>query len=114
LPTDVPAKTNEDTKLQSTDPPGKVTVATQTYNGDEISDSNSQKDQQDSSAPAFSAEPKDTVSNDNNNLNSGEASPFKKDLLTFDPHCYECKVRYRDPKPKDLIMYLHAIKYGVG
>ncbi|XP_045511085.1 RNA pseudouridylate synthase domain-containing protein 2-like isoform X2 [Colias croceus] len=28
-----------------------------------------------------------------------------------DPHCYECRVRYRDPRPRDLIMYLHAWKY---
>ena len=28
-----------------------------------------------------------------------------------DPNCYECKVKYRDPAPKDLIMYLHALKY---
>uniref|UniRef100_A0A1B0CR04 Pseudouridylate synthase RPUSD2 n=1 Tax=Lutzomyia longipalpis TaxID=7200 RepID=A0A1B0CR04_LUTLO len=30
-----------------------------------------------------------------------------------DKHCYECKVRYRDPKPQDLVMYLHAWKYKV-
>ena len=30
-----------------------------------------------------------------------------------DPNCYECKVKYRDPSPKDLIMYLHALKYQV-
>ena len=30
-----------------------------------------------------------------------------------DPNCYECKVKYRDPTPKDLIMYLHALKYQV-
>lgn len=38
---------------------------------------------------------------------------FKNDLMTYDPHCYECKVRYRDPKPKDLVMYLHALTYKV-
>ncbi|XP_073987093.1 pseudouridylate synthase RPUSD2-like isoform X3 [Rhodnius prolixus] len=36
---------------------------------------------------------------------------FQFDKMTTDPHCYECKVRYRDPKPKDLVMYLHAWKY---
>uniref|UniRef100_A0A146L739 Pseudouridylate synthase RPUSD2 n=1 Tax=Lygus hesperus TaxID=30085 RepID=A0A146L739_LYGHE len=36
---------------------------------------------------------------------------FHLDKMTTDPHCYECKVRYRDPKPKDLVMYLHAWKY---
>ncbi|XP_045458877.1 RNA pseudouridylate synthase domain-containing protein 2 [Melitaea cinxia] len=33
------------------------------------------------------------------------------DALTPDPHCYECRVRYRDPRPRDLVMYLHAWKY---
>ncbi|XP_061394626.1 pseudouridylate synthase RPUSD2-like [Musca vetustissima] len=36
---------------------------------------------------------------------------FNPEKMTLDKHCYECKVRYRDPKPKDLIMYLHAWKY---
>uniref|UniRef100_T1P9G1 Pseudouridylate synthase RPUSD2 n=1 Tax=Musca domestica TaxID=7370 RepID=T1P9G1_MUSDO len=36
---------------------------------------------------------------------------FNAEKVTLDKHCYECKVRYRDPKPKDLIMYLHAWKY---
>lgn len=39
---------------------------------------------------------------------------FCPDKMTVDRHCYECKVRYRDPKPQDLIMYLHAWKYRVG
>lgn len=38
---------------------------------------------------------------------------FQQEKMTSDPHCYECKVRYRDPKPKDLVMYLHAWKYQV-
>ncbi|EDW13345.2 uncharacterized protein Dmoj_GI20532 [Drosophila mojavensis] len=33
------------------------------------------------------------------------------DKVVIDKHCYECKVHYRDPKPKDLVMYLHAWKY---
>ncbi|XP_037071799.1 RNA pseudouridylate synthase domain-containing protein 2-like [Pollicipes pollicipes] len=37
---------------------------------------------------------------------------FRRDLMTVDPHCYECKVKYRDPKPSDLVMYLHALKYS--
>ncbi|KAL1124187.1 hypothetical protein AAG570_001957, partial [Ranatra chinensis] len=36
---------------------------------------------------------------------------FNPEKMTTDPHCYECKVRYRDPKPRDLVMYLHAWKY---
>lgn len=39
---------------------------------------------------------------------------FNPDKMTVDKHCYECKVRYRDPKPQDLIMYLHAWKYRVS
>ena len=30
-----------------------------------------------------------------------------------DRHCYECKVKYRDPSPADLMMYLHALRYQV-
>jgi len=40
-------------------------------------------------------------------------STFYPCKLSVDPHCYECKVRYRDPRPKDLVMYLHAWKYSV-
>lgn len=39
---------------------------------------------------------------------------FNQEKMTVDPHCYECKVRYRDPRPSDLVMYLHAWKYRVN
>lgn len=39
---------------------------------------------------------------------------FNPDKMSVDKHCYECKVRYRDPKAQDLVMYLHAWKYGVS
>ncbi|XP_017042841.1 RNA pseudouridylate synthase domain-containing protein 2 isoform X2 [Drosophila ficusphila] len=40
---------------------------------------------------------------------------FDLKKTTSDPNCSECKVNYRDPGTKDLIMYLHAWKYkGVG
>ncbi|KAL3282565.1 hypothetical protein HHI36_005745, partial [Cryptolaemus montrouzieri] len=45
---------------------------------------------------------------------TGHESPdmmFNPEKMTVDEHCYECKVRYRDPKPQDLIMYLHAWSY---
>lgn len=48
---------------------------------------------------------------------TGHESPdlaFNLDKMTTDKHCYECKVRYRDPKPQDLVMYLHAWKYKVS
>lgn len=37
---------------------------------------------------------------------------FEPTKVTFDEHCFECKTVYRDPKPQDLIMYLHALKYA--
>ncbi|XP_026844499.1 RNA pseudouridylate synthase domain-containing protein 2-like [Drosophila persimilis] len=37
--------------------------------------------------------------------------PFDLNKTTYDPHCHECKVNYRDPNAKDLLMYLHAWKY---
>jgi len=45
---------------------------------------------------------------------TGHESPdltFNPDKMTTDKHCYECKVRYKDPKPEDLVMFLHAWKY---
>lgn len=48
---------------------------------------------------------------------TGHESPdllYNLDKMTNDKHCYECKVRYRDPKPQDLVMYLHAWKYSVS
>lgn len=36
---------------------------------------------------------------------------YVPEKMTWDPNCYECKVRYRDPKSKDLVMYLHAWRY---
>lgn len=35
-----------------------------------------------------------------------------KNKFTLDPFCKECLISYKDPKPKDLIMYLHAYKYS--
>lgn len=48
---------------------------------------------------------------------TGQEGPdlrFNPEKMTVDRHCYECKVRYRDPKPEDLVMYLHAWTYKVG
>ena len=39
---------------------------------------------------------------------------FDSTKLSIDPHCYECKVKYRDPRPKDLVMFLHAWTYSVS
>ena len=39
---------------------------------------------------------------------------YAREKMTWDPNCYECKVRYRDPKAKDLVMYLHAWRYKVS
>ncbi|KAL5238707.1 hypothetical protein ACI65C_006117 [Semiaphis heraclei] len=37
---------------------------------------------------------------------------FDRKKLTVDAHCQECKIRYKDPKPTELIMYLHALRYS--
>lgn len=37
---------------------------------------------------------------------------FDKKKLSVDVHCQECKIRYKDPKPTDLVMYLHALRYS--
>lgn len=39
---------------------------------------------------------------------------FDSKKTTSDPQCSECKINYRDPGTKDLIMYLHAWKYKVS
>lgn len=47
-------------------------------------------------------------------LETAVDSSYNSDKVTFDEHCYECKVRFRDPKPKDLMMFLHAWRYKVS
>lgn len=37
---------------------------------------------------------------------------FDASLVTTDKNCVECKAAYRDPKPQDLVMFLHALKYS--
>ncbi|XP_075151835.1 pseudouridylate synthase RPUSD2-like isoform X2 [Haematobia irritans] len=68
---------------------------------------------------------KDTKTESFNNENNAKATVatqtdqetadlvFNPEKLAIDKHCYECKVRYRDPKAEDLVMYLHAWKYKV-
>lgn len=42
-------------------------------------------------------------------------SRFNPNKSSVDPYCLDCRFQYRDPKPKDLVMYLHAYKYsGLG
>ena len=50
---------------------------------------------------------------DNELLNKFKEYRYGPEKMTWDPNCYECKVRYRDPKAKDLVMYLHAWRYKV-
>lgn len=68
-----------------------------------------------------------STANQNNNANNknvkitiatqtGQETPdmsFNPEKMINDENCYECKIKYRDPKPKDLVMYLHAWKYKV-
>lgn len=37
---------------------------------------------------------------------------YDKNKHSIDPYCQECKTLYKDPQPKDLMMYLHAFKYS--
>ena len=50
---------------------------------------------------------------DNELLSRHREYRYMPDKMTWDPNCYECKVRYRDPKANDLVMYLHAWRYKV-
>ncbi|NXP53382.1 RUSD2 protein, partial [Heliornis fulica] len=43
---------------------------------------------------------------DNRDERTGEKSSEEKD-----PLCIECRMRRRDPSPKELVMYLHALRY---
>ena len=44
----------------------------------------------------------------------GGGGGLDESRLTVDRHCYECKVKYRDPTAKDLVMFLHAWAYSVS
>ena len=50
--------------------------------------------------------------------NSNEKTPiidFSDNLrIEYDENCAECKQEYKDPMPKDLVMYLHALSYKVS
>ena len=37
---------------------------------------------------------------------------FEKEKVTADPNCQECLAKYRDPKPEELVMFLHSYKYS--
>lgn len=37
---------------------------------------------------------------------------FDRAKASVDPNCPECRYRYKDPEPKDLVMYLHAYEYS--
>lgn len=37
---------------------------------------------------------------------------FDRAKASVDPDCPECRYRYKDPEPKDLVMYLHAYEYS--
>ena len=38
---------------------------------------------------------------------------FDTSKMNFDPKCPDCQLKYKDPTPEDLVMYLHALKYKV-
>ena len=70
--------------------------------------------------PIVLRQPLETDSNepitdqDNELLAKFKEYRYGPEKMTWDPNCYECKVRYRDPKAKDLVMYLHAWRYKVN
>lgn len=39
-------------------------------------------------------------------------SRFDPNKASVDPYCLDCRFQYRDPEPKNLVMYLHAYKYS--
>lgn len=45
-----------------------------------------------------------------NDAVTSELDPSK---LTTDENCRECKLKYQDPRPENLVMYLHAFRYKV-
>ena len=42
-----------------------------------------------------------------------EGSTFDIDKMTVDERCPECKLCYIDPKPDDMLLYLHSFRYKV-
>ncbi|XP_026738526.1 RNA pseudouridylate synthase domain-containing protein 2-like isoform X2 [Trichoplusia ni] len=74
-------------------------------------DSNDAKSEKVTVATQTGCTPAATASASVTPSGSGSCSASLGEPLTSDPHCYECRVRYRDPRPRDLVMYLHAWKY---
>ena len=64
-------------------------------------------------APLETESGEPTTDQDNQLLAKYKEYRYAPEKMTWDPNCYECKVRYRDPKSKDLVMYLHAWRYKV-
>jgi len=123
--------------MKTSGTPGKVTVGTQTcdednptrMSGESCSNNGGMKASHNSSCAAdaltvntngsddgsiaVSSSITTSVSPSSSASDNKDPLAFNSALMTFDTHCYECKVRYRDPKPKDLVMYLHALSYKV-
>ncbi len=92
---------------------GKVTVTVGTQTGDDepLARPTSVSPATSTSSCTFDSS---TASPLPSGANCTSLANFRNQNMTHDPHCYECKVRYRDPKPKDLVMYLHALSYKVS
>ncbi|CAH1233487.1 RPUSD2 [Branchiostoma lanceolatum] len=71
------------------------------------------------SAQTGSSESEHTPSEQSADLDTEEGAKVKgqgvtkstDDVSTVDPICDECRVSRRDPTPKELVMYLHALSY---
>ena len=48
----------------------------------------------------------------NNDDDTKNENTLLKRTFPIDPHCYECKVDYKNPRPEELVMYLHAFSYA--
>lgn len=46
-------------------------------------------------------------------IDDSDVTSFDASRVTYDEHCEDCQKRYRDPKPQELIMCLHAWKNKV-
>ena len=56
--------------------------------------------------------PTSTADSSSDSHTKNSDGDFDTSKLSVDPHCQECKVQFRDPKPKDLVMFLHAWSYS--
>jgi len=67
--------------------------------------------------------PQSSISKEDNSVDGSSAelrigsNPDRPALdpskMTFDPTCLDCRRQFKEPKPEELVMYLHALRYKV-